>query len=475
MDFDRLQEFIAGRWRDSVMGPLSDYIAIPARSPAFNVDWQANGQLDRAAEHLARWARGALVATPGALVEVLRLEGKTPTILIDVPGIAEAPPVILYGHLDKQPEMTGWSEGRNPWVPVVEADRLYGRGAADDGYAIFSAVLGILALRDQGLAYPRCLILIEGSEESGSGDLPDYVALMAQRLDPAPGLIVALDSVAGDYDRLWTTTSVRGQVQGVLHVRTLTAAVHSGDASGVAPAPLRVATRLLSRLEDPDTGEIVADFQVIIPEARRAQAEAASRFVDLGTTLSFEAGVRPVSDDRAELLLNRAWRAQLAVIGLDGLPSIEEAAAVIQPEISLKIGLRLPPTLDANGAADRLKALLEADPPYGSAVRFDTTMIAAGWEAPPLAPWLEDVLNEGSAAAFGATSLLFGGGGGIPFLAALAERFPNAQFLVTGVLGPESNAHGPNEFLHLPTTKRLTAVLAAVLNRTSALPPGGHS
>jgi acetylornithine deacetylase/succinyl-diaminopimelate desuccinylase-like protein len=396
MDFDRLQDFIAGRWCDSVMRPLSDYIAIPAKSPAFDLDWQATGQLDRAAEHLARWARGALAATPGAVVEVLRLEGKTP------------------------------------------------------------------------------MILIEGCEESGSGDLPDYVALMARRLDRAPGLIVALDSIAGDYDRLWTTTSVRGQVQGVLHVRTLTAAVHSGDASGVAPAPLRVATRLLSRLEDPDTGEIVADFQVVIPEARRAQAEAASRFADLGTTLPFEAGVRPVSGDRAELLLNRAWRAQLAVIGLDGLPSIEEAAAVIQPEISLKIGLRLPPTLDANGAADRLKALLEADPPYGSVVRFDTTMIAAGWDAPPLAPWLEDALNEGSVATFGATNLLFGGGG-IPFLAALAERFPEAQFLVTGVLGPESNAHGPNEFLHLPTAKRLAAVLAAVLNRASALQPGDHS
>jgi acetylornithine deacetylase/succinyl-diaminopimelate desuccinylase-like protein len=475
MDFDRLQEFIAGRWRDSVMGPLSAYIAIPAKSPAFDVNWQTTRQLDRAAEHLAGWARGALAATPGAVVEVLRLEGKTPMILIDIPGAAEAPPIILYGHLDKQPEMTGWSEGRDPWTPVVEADRLYGRGAADDGYAIFSAVLSVLALQDQDLVYPRCLILIEGCEESGSGDLPDYVALMARRLDRNPGLIVALDSIAGDYDRLWTTTSVRGQVQGVLRVRTLTAAVHSGDASGVAPAPLRVATRLLSRLEDPATGEVVADFQVPIPKARRAQAEAASRFADLGTALPFDAGVRPVSDDRAELLLNRAWRAQLAVIGLDGLPGVEEAAAVIQPEISLKIGLRLPPTLDANGAADRLKALLEADPPYGSVVRFDTTMIAAGWEAPPLAPWLEDALNEGSVAMFGAASLLFGGGGGIPFLAALAERFPEAQFLVTGVLGPESNAHGPDEFLHLPTAKRVTAVLAVILNRACALQPGDRS
>jgi len=334
MDFDRLQDFIAGGWRDSVMGPLSGYIAIPAKSPAFDVDWQTAGQLDRAAEHLAGWARGALASTPGALVEVLRLEGKSPTILIDVPGAAEPPPVILYGHLDKQPEMTGWSEGRDPWTPVVEADRLYGRGAADDGYAIFSAILSILALRDQGLAYPRCLVLIEGSEESGSDDLPDYVELMARRLDRNPGLIAALDSTAGDYDRLWTTTSVRGQVQGVLHVQTLTAAAHSGDASGVAPAPLRVAMRLLSRLEDPDTGEIVADFQVAIPTARRAQAEAASHFADLEAALPFEAGVRPVSEDRAELLLNRAWRAQLAVIGLDGLPSVDGAAAVIHPAIS---------------------------------------------------------------------------------------------------------------------------------------------
>lgn len=465
MDSSRLQIFIDRKWDADVMGPLTDYIAIPCESPAFDPDWNANGHMAWAASLMAAWTREHLRDVPGVEVEIVRLPGRTPVLLVDIPGSGDDP-VLIYGHLDKQPPMSGWTGGRSAWTPILEGDRLYGRGGADDGYAIFSAVLAVLGLRDQGLNHPRCVILIEACEESSSEDLPFYIDHLADRIG-TPAVVVALDSGAGDYDRLWATTSLRGQVAGVLTVRVLNEAVHSGDASGVVPSSFRIATRLLSRLEDPDTGEIhPGAFKADIPDHRRTEASLMAE--GLGTavwdTLPFAARVRPVVENEAEVALNRAWRAQLAVTGLDGLPSVAGAASVMQPMTALRLGLRLPPTVDPDQAGRDLKTLLEADPPYGAEVSFAVDFASPGWHAPVTAPWLTESLREGSVAAFGQAHALFGGGGGIPFLNMLGERFPDTQFVVTGVLGPASNAHGPNEFLHIPTALKVTAVLARVLH-----------
>lgn len=465
VDSTRLQTFIDRKWNADVMAPLTDYIAIPCESPAFDPDWNANGHMDRAAHMMAEWARDQLRGIADVRVEIVRLPGRTPVLLIDVPG-SNGDPVLIYGHLDKQPPMSGWTGSRSAWTPVIEGDRLYGRGGADDGYAIFSAVLAILGLRDQGLDHPRCVILIEACEESSSEDLPYYIDHLADRIG-TPAVVVALDSGCGDYERLWATTSLRGQVAGVLTVKVLTEAVHSGDASGVVPSSFRIATRLLARLEDPESGEIYpAVFRVTIPEHRRTEAFAMA--AGLGTavwnTLPFAPGVRPVVEEGADLALNRAWRAQLAVTGLDGLPSIAGAASVMQPMTALRLGLRLPPTMDPEQAGRDLKGLLEADPPYGADVFFAVDFASPGWHAPATAPWLTESLRQGSVSAFGQVHALYGGGGGIPFLNMLGERFPDTQFVVTGVLGPQSNAHGPNEFLHIPTALKVTAVLAQVLH-----------
>ncbi|HEY0662192.1 MAG TPA: M20/M25/M40 family metallo-hydrolase [Lysobacter sp.] len=477
MDFPTLQDFIARRWDADVMPALLEYIAIPCESPAFDLDWATRGHMDRAVELITRWAREQLRAVPGAAVEVIALPTRTPVIFIDIPGDAGAP-VLIYGHLDKQPAMAGWSPGRSAWTPVIEGERLYGRGGADDGYATFGAIAAVQALRAQGLPHPRCMILIEACEESGSADLPYYVEHLAPRIG-VPAVVIALDAGCGNYDQLWLTTSLRGQVAGRLSVRVLDEGVHSGDASGVVPSSFRIARRLLSRLEDPDSGEIVVpEFHVPVPDARRAQAASAAAALgtDLHAQLPFSRGMQPVTDDLTELALNRSWRPQLAITGIDGLPGVANAAAVMQPITTLKLSLRLPPTLDPDLAARHLQAILETDPPYSSQVAFVIDMVSRGWHAPAVAPWLGASLDAASTLAFGAPSALIGGGGGIPFLAMLGERFPEAQFVVTGVLGPQSNAHGPNEFLHLPTAKRITAVVAQVLRdacRTDAKPAAG--
>lgn len=468
MDHTQLHQHIERAWQADILPALWQYMTIPCESPAFDPAWEARGHLDRAAELLGDWARERLRDVPGSSVEIIRLPGRTPLLFIDIPG-EDGAPVLLYGHLDKQPAMEGWTEGRSAWSPHLEGERLYGRGGADDGYAIFAAITAAVALREQGAPCARCVILIEGCEESGSVGLDEYIEHLAPRIG-VPAVVVALDAGCGNYEQLWLTTSVRGQVAGTLRVAVLSEGVHSGDAAGVVPSSLRIARQLLSRLEDPVTGEVVPAFQVEVPEERHREAAAAVAAIgaDYYTQLPWLPGMRPVTDEPTTLALNRTWRAQLAITGFDGLPNVANAAAVMQPATALKLSLRLPPVLDPQRAAQRLKALLEDAPPYGSTVSFSIDMVSPGWSAPDAAPWLHSSLDRASRSAFGRPAAQLGGGGGIPFLALLGDRFPLAQFVVTGVLGPKSNAHGPNEFLHLPTARRVTAVVAHLLHDAAA-------
>jgi acetylornithine deacetylase/succinyl-diaminopimelate desuccinylase-like protein len=461
-------------WDEEIVPTLDAYIRIPNKSPAFDADWAAHGFMDQAVALLEGWARRKLAAMPGATIEVVRLDGRTPVIFIEIPGAGPAADdtVLLYGHLDKQPEMEGWSDGLGPWVPVMRDGKLYGRGGADDGYALFASLTAILALAEQGGPRARCAVLIEACEESGSFDLPAYVEALKDRIG-SPSLIVCLDSGCGNYDQLWLTTSLRGLIAGLLTVEVLGNGVHSGLASGIVPDSFRIARDLVSRIEDEDTG-LVADpaFNAAIPEARAAQARQTAEI--LGDTVfsefPFVGGMRPAADDRVELLLNRSWRPQLAVVGAAGLPAPASAGNVLRPRTSLKLSLRLPPTVDAEAATATLKALLEADPPYGARVRFEPDTPGSGWESPPLAPWLEQALGAASGAAFGAPAAMIGEGGSIPFMGMLGRAFPKAQFVITGVLGPASNAHGPDEFLHVPFAKKLTAAVALLLDAHARRP-----
>jgi len=464
IDIASTTKFIDQCWGDEVIPTLVEYIKIPNKSPSFDPDWATHGYMENAVALFERWARAKLSSLPGASLEVVRLPGRTPVIVIDVPGEG-GDTVLLYGHLDKQPEMVGWADGYGPWNPRLEGDKLYGRGGADDGYAMFGALSALLALREQGVPHARCIVLIEACEESGSYDLPYYVDHLAQRIG-SPSLVVCLDSGCGNYDQLWMTTSLRGIASGTLTVQVLDEGVHSGDASGVVPSSFRILRRLVSRLEDEETGSIrPAELYVQVPPERVAQARRAS--AALGNTVYTKfplmPGMSAMSEDLTELVLNRTWRPQLAVIGIDGLPAPINAGNVLLPSTVAKLSLRLPPTLDAAAASATLRSLLETDPPYRARIEYEPGSSAAGWNAPAMSPWLEQSLGRASEAAFGGPPAYMGEGGSIPFMAMLGEKFPHAQFVVTGVLGPHSNAHGPNEFLHIPTGKRISVVIAQVL------------
>ena len=464
LDASQLKILIDRRWDSEIVPTLIDYIRIPNKSPAFDPDWAAHGFMDQAVALFAAWARTRLNGLEGADVEVVRLEGRTPVILIELPG-SSADTVLLYGHLDKQPEMTGWDEGLGPWTPVLRNGQLFGRGGADDGYAMFSALSALLALRQLGQAHGRTVILIEACEESGSGDLPFYVDHLASRIG-TPSLVICLDSGCGNYDQLWLTTSLRGLMSITLNVRVLSEGVHSGDASGIVPSSFRILRRLLSRLEDEATGKILPDWlHVAIPAARQSQVAAAAEILgdQVFAKFPFLETMRPASENLRELILNRTWRPQLEIIGLDGAPPPGNAGNVLRPFTTAKLSLRLPPSLDADRVAPKVKALLESDPPYGAAIEARVNDSAGGWDAPDLQPWLRSAIETASNAAFGKPPAMMGEGGSIPFMRMLGEKFPAAQFVVTGVLGPRSNAHGPNEFLDIPTAKRVSETIGHIL------------
>ena len=462
MDPVRLQQFVHRLWDDSILPRLLEYIRIPNKSPLFDPQWQEHGFMDQAVSLAEAWCRAQAVA--GMTMEVVRLPGRTPVLYLDIAGGTDGS-VLLYGHLDKQPEMSGWRDGLGPWQPVVEGDRLYGRGGADDGYAVFASVAAVLALQAQGIPHPHCVAIIECCEESGSYDLPHYIELLAGRIG-TPQLVVCLDSGCGNYDQLWCTTSLRGLVGGALSVQILAEGVHSSDASGVVPSSFRILRAVLSRLEDEETGAVrPRAFHADIPAERIAQARDAA--ATLGNTVyerfPFVSGARPVDGKPAELILNRTWRPALAITGAAGLPPLASAGNVLRPMTACKVSLRLPPTTDAAVATTRLKALLEDNPPYGASVRFEPEQAASGWHAPALSAALATAIEAASQLHFGKAAAYIGEGGSIPFMGMLGRRFPDAQFIITGVLGPHSNAHGPNEFLHIPTAKRVTCCVAHII------------
>ena len=312
MNIEAVQEFVDARWDSSAVPELVDYIKIPNKSPLFDPDWEKHGYMEQAVQQFTAWCEQQGIQ--GMALDVVRLPGRTPLIYMDIPGGSDGT-VLLYGHLDKQPEMSGWREGLGPWQPVLEGDKLYGRGGADDGYATFASLIAIKALQEQNTPHARCVVIIEACEESGSIDLPHYIDALANRIGD-PDLVICLDSGCGNYQQLWCTTSLRGLIGGELRVRVLEEGVHSGDASGIVPSSFRLLRLLLARIEDAVDGRVTApEFHVDIPQARRQQAQLAAKVLgdEVWTKFPFAAGMRPVDMDPAELILNRTWRPALVV------------------------------------------------------------------------------------------------------------------------------------------------------------------
>jgi acetylornithine deacetylase/succinyl-diaminopimelate desuccinylase-like protein len=466
---------VSAQWDGDIVKRLTDYIAIPAKSPGFDPQWQQHGYIETVMRNAAAWVEAQKVE--GLKLEIVRLPGRTPVLFFEVAATRtdSTQTILMYGHMDKQPEFTGWRNDLGPWTPKYEDGKLYGRGGADDGYAVFAAVAAIQALKAQGKPHPRIVGLVETCEESGSYDLLPYVDALRPRLGDV-GLVICLDSGCGNYDQLWLTTSLRGLAGGTLKVQILTEGVHSGDASGVVPSSFRIMRQVLDRLEDSATGRLLPDiFHCDIPADRVEQAKATAQI--LGDEVykrfpwaHFDCGgatqtALPTTTDPVQALINRTWIPTLSVTGAEGLPPLQDAGNVLRPYTAFKLSLRLPPLVDAGAAVQQLKALLEDNAPYQANVTFEAHHAASGWNAPSATPWFEQALNAASMAHFGAPVGYLGQGGTIPLMNMLSQGFPKAQMMVCGVLGPRSNAHGPNEFLHVPYAKKLTAAVAEVMAR----------
>jgi len=465
---EQTTQYVSKQWDESVIPLMSEYIKIPNVSPVFDPEWLTNGLIEKAAHLLEDWAKARDIA--GLNVEYIQSEGKTPLIFISIASNYEGASgtVLMYGHLDKQPPLASWAEGLGPYEPVLRDGKLYGRGGADDGYSICAALISIEALQRQGLQHGRIEIVIEASEESGSPHLPEYVDLLVQQGKlVAPDLIVCLDSGCGTYDQFWVTTSLRGLVAGNLVIKILNEESHSGRASGIVPSSFRIARMLLERLEDTQTGVIKPkELYVDVPATRLLQIKSCGTALGSGVSSEFEfvKGATPVTDNVEELILNRTWRPTLCVTGVDGIPSLSNAGNVLRASTSLKLSIRIPPNLDAKKCAEFIKALLEKDPPYGAHVSFVYDKAGTGWEAPPMAPWLESAMQGASNYFCQKPASYLGEGGSIPFMGMLGQKFPAAQFVVTGLLGPNSNAHGPNEMLHIQMGKHVTSCVASIVH-----------
>ncbi len=462
MDKDLAISLTDEEWEKSIIPELVEYIRVPNKSPAFDPDWQSNGFMEQVVDQFVAWSQHQNIE--GMELDVIRLPKRTPLIFIDIPGDTENT-VLLYGHLDKQPEMMGWNEGFGPWKPVLKENKLYGRGGADDGYALFASLLAIKILHKQKIPHARCVVIIEACEESGSYDLPFYIDHLKDRLGK-PELVICLDSGCGNYEQLWSTTSLRGLVGGELKVEVLDEGIHSGDISGIIPSSFRILRQLLDRIEDPVSGQILLkECYVDIPNKRIEQAKHAASVLNENVFRRFpiKGNIRPVSDDLVELILNRSWRPTLSYLGASGLPEINDAGNVLRPFTSIKLSMRLPPTCSSKIVSKKLKELLLNDPPNGAKISFEIDWSVDGWMAPEISPWLEKALDEVSENYFNKPSVHIGEGWSIPFMGMLGEKFPEAQFLITGVLGPGSNAHGPNEFLHIPAAKKITCCVAEII------------
>ncbi len=468
LDHQKAQAFIDQKWDQEIVPELVEYIKIPCKSPHFDPNWDENGYMEQAIQQIATWCEAQEIQ--GKTLEIVRIEGRTPVIFMEIPASdgsnnPEDDTILMYGHMDKQPEMEGWDEDLGPWIPVIKDDKLYGRGGADDGYAAYASLTALMALQKQGLPHKRTVVLIEACEESGSYDLPYYIDALRSRIGQ-PSLVICLDSGAGNYDQLWCTMSLRGLASGTLTVDVLHEGIHSGMGSGVVPSSFRIIRQLLTRLEDEKSGRLLPkEFYAEIPHQRLEQTLKVTQVLGdkIVEAYPLKDDTEPMAENHFERLLNRNWRPALSYTGIAGMPDIQNAGNVLRPTTSVKLSLRLPPTANSEKASKVLTEMLLQDPPSNAKVTFTADQPADGWNAPDVHEWLADSLEKSSQAIYKQPAMYMGEGGTIPFMAMLGEKFPEAQFMITGVLGPKSNAHGPNEFLHIPYAKKLTTCVSQVI------------
>lgn len=499
IDINDLLTTIDKFWKSSIKSDFEQFVRIESITPQYvmgstaeklkgicealnlAMDW-VNKQSDLNATLTAGIPQGSPCAANQAH-ETVETDAAhlTPILLIQIPGTAPegSGSVLMYGHWDKQAiaDVKAWNEPKGsmktgPFQPNIANGRLYGRGTADDGYALFFSIAAIQALRANGIPYPTVNFILDFDEEGGSVNLERYLEKFSFKIG-TPDLCITLDSGAGDYNRIWNTTTERGIVTGTLTVKVLTDSVHSGDGSGIIPNPQRIMRHLLSRLEDPVTGKILpSEFQVEVPATYLADVFSQATNIVPSTIKGFPwfGYATTAASNPVELILNRIWRAGLAVTGVDGLPSTAAANNVVVGSVSYQLSLRLPPPLRIDEVQRQLKDLFEKDPPYGATVTYDYegAPAANGWMSPPQPRWLSEAIDQASQVLFQQPSAPLGDGGTQPVLAILKEKFKETLFFASGVAGPGNNEHAANENLNIKYAEQLSACEAYVLSQLPA-------
>lgn len=452
-DFTALRHLL----HEETLPALCHFVELPAKSRFCDPDWERHGVLRQALEEAAAWGRARF---PSGHFEVTSLEGKTPALFFDIPAVRhEGRPAFFYGHFDKQPEAEGWSEGLAPFKPVLRSGKLYGRGCADDGYSFYTALTAALHLHRRGMPCPRITGLIETDEESGSRDLPDYLRLYSDRIG-SPAFLGILDLGVRSWDRLWTTESLRGIAQVTVRVSVLRHGVHSGSASGTVPSSFRILRALLDRIEDAETGRILLpECHAPIPDGVRARLTVVAEW----PAFPWAGDTRPMHATPGECLLASTWMPALSVVAQDGLPSLENGSAQLRTHTTLSLSMRLPPAVDAGRALQAMKDALTHDVPYGAEVTITQSSVCPGFYAPQDASWLAQAWQSAGTTLFDHEPDVANEGGTIGILQDFRKNFPESPFLMTGMLGPQSNAHGPDESLDIAYWEKLTAALVHVL------------
>lgn len=454
-------------WEDSILPSLSEFIEIKALSPLFEPKWAEIGELDKTIDLFCNWLddQGIL----GMKYETHRIDGKSPVLLVTVDGTGPGE-VIFYSHLDKQPSKPElWSDGLHPLKAVRRDPWLYGRGTIDDGYGGYLCATSVRLLQEAGIPHPRCTFLIETCEESGSFDLPPYLDALTGELGN-PDMIVVMDSGGPDYDHIWMTEALRGLVSGTLSVKVSHEGIHSGNSGGSIPSSFRIIRELLDRVEDSKTGEVlIPEMHVEIGEDVQDKAKALAEVVGGSIWEQFPTvdTLVPVASTTEEMIIAMNWEPTLCVIGVDGIPPVQVAGNVLRTNTDLKLSFRIPPGVDSEGVISIVKEILEDEPPFGAEVSFTPDSCADGFHAPPLQGKVRDAIHESSLSLTGLPPLATWTGGTIPFMAMMQRKYPEAMFLCTGASGPGNNAHGPDEKLHIPSSKRLTVVLSSTISAIS--------
>lgn len=460
------EDFIRTAWSGETLEALSAFVRIPSKSTAFDPHWEKNGFLTQALEEAALWGRKLF---PSATFEICRKPGIPPALFVEIPATLghDGDPAFFYGHFDKQPETEGWSDGLGPWTPVVKDGRLYGRGAADDGYSFYMALTAVKSLECAGIAHARIVGLFETNEESGSYGLKDFLLELQSRFG-RPAFLGILDLSLCDYNRVWLTQSLRGVVSFRLTVEVLESPVHSGSASGIVPSSFAVMRALLDRLEDPLTGRVkLSAFHTQMPERHHKTLEQSAKLRGEAVWKSFpwKDATEPRSRDPREAIVLNTWEPTLSVLGADGLPSSAQASALIRPSTSLLLSFRIPPYVDAKTALAQAEEVLMHDIPCSATVTIDDKRAESGFDVPALAPWLEAALDEASIKYFGNPCERIFEGATIGTMKDFGEIFPGSPFFNTGVLGTKEHAHAPDESIDLAYAEQLTKVIADVIEK----------